>query len=296
MLLVGSAVFLTPLGWMVLTSLKPTEQIFLFPPEFIPKPVEWDNYAEAWSQGEFWTYTQNSTLVAALNIAGNIFGSSLPAFAFARLRFVGRRVLFLIMLSTMMVPIWVTIVPTFLLFKFFGWNGTLLPLIVPGFFAVPFYTFLLRQYFLGISHELEDAARMDGANSLTIYFRIVLPLGATCAGDGGHFRLRLPLERPDHTAHLSDGREALYGGSGLVALSQLLPHGNEPHDGRSHLRAGARVDYLFLHAASVHSRHRAVRKQRLVAFAAGNLFRIPNHFGIWRKPWSARITQSSPTR
>lgn len=175
-LLVGSAVFLTPLGWMVLTSLKPTEQIFLFPPEFIPKPVEWNNYAEAWSQGEFWTYTQNSTLVAALNIAGNIFGSSLPAFAFARLRFVGRRVLFLIMLSTMMVPIWVTIVPTFLLFKFFGWNGTLLPLIVPGFFAVPFYTFLLRQYFLGISHELEDAARMDGANSLTIYFRIVLPL------------------------------------------------------------------------------------------------------------------------
>ena len=175
-LLVGSAVFLTPLGWMVLTSLKPTEQIFLFPPEFIPKPVEWDNYAEAWSQGEFWTYTQNSTLVAALNIAGNIFGSSLPAFAFARLRFVGRRVLFLIMLSTMMVPIWVTIVPTFLLFKFFGWNGTLLPLFVPGFFAVPFYTFLLRQYFLGISHELEDAARMDGANSLTIYFRIVMPL------------------------------------------------------------------------------------------------------------------------
>ncbi|MCE2467598.1 MAG: carbohydrate ABC transporter permease [Caldilineaceae bacterium] len=175
-LLVGSAVFLTPLGWMVLTSLKPTEQIFLFPPEFIPKPVEWDNYAEAWSQGEFWTYTQNSTLVAGLNIAGNIFGSSLPAFAFARLRFVGRRVLFLIMLSTMMVPIWVTIVPTFLLFKFFGWNGTLLPLIVPGFFAVPFYTFLLRQYFLGISHELEDAARMDGANSLAIYFRIVLPL------------------------------------------------------------------------------------------------------------------------
>ena len=175
-LLVGSAVFLTPLGWMVLTSLKPTEQIFLFPPEFIPKPVEWDNYAEAWSQGEFWTDTQNSTLVAALNIAGNIFGSSLPAFAFARLRFTGRRVLFLIMLSTMMVPIWVTIVPTFLLFKFFGWNGTLLPLIVPGFFAVPFYTFLLRQYFLGISHELEDAARMDGANSLTIYFRIVMPL------------------------------------------------------------------------------------------------------------------------
>ncbi len=175
-LLVGSAVFLAPLGWMVLTSLKPTEQIFLFPPEFIPKPVEWNNYAEAWSQGEFWTYTQNSTLVAGLNIAGNIFGSSLPAFAFARLRFVGRRVLFLIMLSTMMVPIWVTIVPTFLLFKFFGWNGTLLPLIVPGFFAVPFYTFLLRQYFLGISHELEDAARMDGANSLAIYFRIVLPL------------------------------------------------------------------------------------------------------------------------
>lgn len=176
LLILGSILFMLPLVWMISTSLKPTEQIFLFPPQWIPRPFEWDNYAEAWSQGEFWVYTQNTTVVVILNILGNIFGSSLPAFAFARLRFPGRRILFLIMLSTMMVPIWVTIVPTFLLFKFFGWNGTLWPLIVPGFFAVPFYTFLLRQYFLGISHELEDAARMDGANSLMIYFRIVLPL------------------------------------------------------------------------------------------------------------------------
>ena len=176
LLVAGSFVFMTPLLWMFLTSLKPTEQIFLFPPQWVPRPIEWNNYAEAWRQGEFWTYTQNTVLVAVLNIVGNIVGSSLPAFAFSRLYFPGRRALFLIMLSTMMVPLWVTLVPTFLLFKFFGWNGTLLPLIVPGFFAVPFYTFLLRQYFMGISGELEDAARMDGANSLMIFARIIMPL------------------------------------------------------------------------------------------------------------------------
>ncbi len=176
LLVAGSFVFMMPLLWMILTSLKPTEQIFLFPPQWVPRPVAWNNYAEAWSQGEFWTYTQNTVLVAALNILGNMVGSSLPAFAFSRMDFPGRRVLFLVMLSTMMVPLWVTLVPTFLLFKFFGWNGTLLPLIVPGFFAVPFYTFLLRQYFMGISRELEDAARMDGANALMIYARIIMPL------------------------------------------------------------------------------------------------------------------------
>ncbi len=118
LLILGSVLFMLPLIWMISTSLKPQDQLFLFPPQWIPRPIEWDNYAEAWSQGELWVYTQNTTLVVILNIIGNIFGSSLPAFAFARLRFPGRRILFLIMLSTMMVPIWVTIVPTFLLFKF----------------------------------------------------------------------------------------------------------------------------------------------------------------------------------
>lgn len=178
LLIVGSILFMLPFLWMLSTSLKPTEQIFLFPPQWIPRPMQWSNYADAWQTSPFGLYTWNTTLITGLNIVGNILGSSLAAFAFARLRFPGRHILFLVMLSTMMVPIWVTIVPTFILFRLLGWTNSFLPLIVPGFFAIPFYTFLLRQYFMGISTELEDAARMDGASTLRIYAQIIMPLAA----------------------------------------------------------------------------------------------------------------------
>jgi len=178
LLLTGSALLMLPLLWMLSTSLKPGDQLFLFPPQWIPRPFQWSNYADAWKTAPFGLYTWNTTMITVLNIIGNILGSSLAAFAFARIRFPGRRLLFLIMLSTMMVPIWVTIVPTFILFRLLGWTNSFLPLIVPGFFAVPFYTFLLRQYFMGISTELEDAARMDGASTLRIYAQIIMPLAA----------------------------------------------------------------------------------------------------------------------
>ncbi|NLF00819.1 MAG: carbohydrate ABC transporter permease [Anaerolineales bacterium] len=175
-LLVGSVVLLFPFAWMVSTSLKPDDQLYLFPPKWIPEPIQWANYAVAWTSVPFATYTRNTILITTLNIIGNMLGSSLAAFSFARLRFPGRQQLFLIMLSTMMVPYWVTVVPTFILFRLLGWTNTYAPLIVPGFFAVPYYTFLLRQYFMGISTELEDAARIDGASTFRIYWQIVMPL------------------------------------------------------------------------------------------------------------------------
>ena len=176
LLLGGSVILMIPLIWMVSTSLKPEDQLFLFPPVWIPEPRQWSNYVRAWTSVPFGTYVKNSVMITGLNIVGNLFGSSLAAFAFARLRFPGRNLLFLVMLSTMMVPYWVTLVPTFIMFRLLGWTNTFAPLIVPGFFAVPFYTFLLRQYFMGIPTELEDAARIDGASTLRIYAQIVLPL------------------------------------------------------------------------------------------------------------------------
>ena len=172
----GSVVLLIPLFWMISTSLKPEDQLFLFPPVWIPSPLQWSNYERAWTTAPFGTYVINTVLITGLNIIGNVLGSSLAAFSFARLRFPGRHLLFLIMLSTMMVPYWVTLVPTFIMFRLLGWTNTFAPLVVPGFFAVPFYTFLLRQYFMGIPNELEDAARIDGASTLRIYAQIVLPL------------------------------------------------------------------------------------------------------------------------
>ncbi|MHB1295803.1 MAG: carbohydrate ABC transporter permease [Anaerolineae bacterium] len=161
---------------MVSTSLKPDDQLYLFPPVWIPRYLEWSNYAKAWISVPFGTYIRNSVFITSLNIVGNLLGSSLAAFAFARLRYPGRSLFFVIMLSTMMVPYWVTIVPTFLLFRILQWTNTYLPLIVPSYFAVPFYTFMLRQYFMGISGELEDAARIDGAGTFRIYAQLILPL------------------------------------------------------------------------------------------------------------------------
>ncbi len=175
--LIGSSVILLiPLLWMLSTSLKPEDQLYLFPPVWLPDPIQWSNYHRAWTTVPFGTYVINTVFITSLNIIGNIIGSSLAAFSFARLRFPGRHLLFIIMLSTMMVPYWVTLVPTFIMFRLLGWTNTFAPLIVPGFFAVPFYTFLLRQYFMGIPRELEDAARIDGASTLRIYAQIILPL------------------------------------------------------------------------------------------------------------------------
>ncbi len=176
LLVAGAILFLIPFLWMLSTSLKPEHQIYVFPPIWIPSPVAWSNYATTWRSLPFARYVRNSVFVTSMGIVGNVLGSSLAAFAFARLRYPGRHFFFLLMLSTMMVPYWVTIVPTFILFRILGWTNTFAPLIVPGFFAVPFYTFLLRQYFLGVSTELEDAARIDGAGTFRIYAQMIMPL------------------------------------------------------------------------------------------------------------------------
>ena len=124
----------------------------------------------------FWKYVSNSLLVALGSITGKIIASSLAGYGFARLRAPGRDVVFLILLSTMMLPSQVTLIPQFILFSWLGWIDTFKPLIVPAFFMGPFYTFLLRQFFMTIPSELEDAARIDGCNSLQIFLRIMLPL------------------------------------------------------------------------------------------------------------------------
>jgi len=172
----GALAFLIPLAWMVSTSLKPEDQLYVFPPIWIPRMLQWSNYSKVWESVPWWVYTRNSVFLTAVNIIGNLLGSSLAAFSLARLRYPGRTLFFLIMLSTMMVPYWVTIIPTFILFRTLKWTNTYLPLIVPAYFAVPFYTFLMRQYFMGISRELEDAARLDGASTFRIYAQLVMPL------------------------------------------------------------------------------------------------------------------------
>lgn len=175
-LTVTAALFLLPLLWMVSSSLKPEHQIFAMPPQFIPNPPRWENYIEALTYVPFGRYALNTLFIAVVTIIGHLFSCALIAYAFARLRAPGRDTLFLLVLATMMLPYPVTMVPVYMLFNALGWVNSYLPLVVPAFFGSPFYIFLLRQFFLNIPLELEDAASLDGANRLQILWYIILPL------------------------------------------------------------------------------------------------------------------------
>lgn len=175
-LLVGSFCFLLPLLWMFSTSLKPDSEVFEFPPRFLPTSWDWNNYVLGWTALPFNTYLLNTIIVTSSNVVGNLISCSLPAYAFARLRARGSNILFMLVLATMMVPFQVTMIPTFILFTNLGWVNTLLPITVPAWFGWPFSIFLLRQFFLGLPRELDDAARIDGCSYFRIYWNIILPL------------------------------------------------------------------------------------------------------------------------
>jgi multiple sugar transport system permease protein len=168
---------LTPLGWLVSTALKDREQIFTYPPEWIPSPVLWSNFREATTVYPFGRYATNTLTIAVLNILGVLITASMAAYAFARLRFPGRDLIFMILLSTLMLPFAVLMVPRYILFKELNWLDTWYPLIVPNWFGGSvFFIFLLRQFFRTIPRDLSDAAKIDGASEFRIYWQIVLPL------------------------------------------------------------------------------------------------------------------------
>ena len=174
---VGGFFILVPLLWMVSTALKEPADVYRFPPEIIPSPVKWSNFHEALTIMPFSRYYINTATVTATNIVGHLLSCSLVAFAFARLRAPGRTALFMVVLSTIMIPFYVRMIPLFILYKALGWLDTLKPLIVPAFFAGnAFYIFLLRQFFLTFSTELEDAARIDGCSTFGVYRRVIMPL------------------------------------------------------------------------------------------------------------------------
>jgi len=183
-LILGALVVLFPIAWMISTSLKAPNQVKQFPPIWIPNPLVWENYVRAVTifPVPFWTFLWNSVFLSLANVFGSVASCTIVAFAFARLRFRGSRILFLLVLSTMMLPPQVTMIPLFILFSKLGWINTYKPLIVPQFFANAYYVFLLRQFFTTIPREMDDAARIDGCGILGILFRIILPLAAPAIG------------------------------------------------------------------------------------------------------------------
>lgn len=172
----GCIIFVIPFAWMVSTAGKEGSLVWKVPPVWIPPRYEWDNYVEGWRMLPFAVFYRNTLVITFLNVAGVLVSSSLAAFAFSRLRFPGRGILFVLVLSTLMIPWHVTIIPQYMLFTRLHWVNTLYPLWVRAWLGDAFSIFLLRQYFMTISHEMDDAARMDGCSSFEVFWRILVPL------------------------------------------------------------------------------------------------------------------------
>lgn len=175
-LIVLSVVFFLPFFWMIVGSLKTLTDWARVPVVWFPNTLTFENYIYGLQVFPFAKYLLNTVILCGATMIGAVLSSSFVAYGLARLDFPGRTVIFVAMLSTLMIPFFVTMVPLFTLFRAMGWTGTYAPLIVPSFFGVPFYVFLLRQFFRSIPNELTEAARIDGANELRIYWQVILPL------------------------------------------------------------------------------------------------------------------------
>lgn len=176
MFVIGGLMIL-PFIWMLSTSLKTSSQVMIYPPKFIPAPILWSNYVEVWTRSApMASAFINSIKITSLVTLGTLMNCSIAGFAFAKIKFPGREWFFMVLLATMMVPSQVTLVPMYILMARIGWVDTHLPLIVPGVLTNAFGVFLLRQFFQEIPDELLDAARIDGASPLQIYWSVSLPL------------------------------------------------------------------------------------------------------------------------
>jgi len=172
-----------PFIWLISSSLKTETDAFAIPPSFIPNPVQWSNYVTGLTEFPFVRSTMNTMILVVWVMVGTVLSASLVAYGFARVRFPGRTALFILVLSTMMIPSHVTLIPQYLLFRELKWLDSFKPLIVPSFFGGgAFYIFLLRQFFLTIPLDYDDAARIDGCGTFAIFWRIILPLSKPALG------------------------------------------------------------------------------------------------------------------
>jgi len=174
-LAVAAFVVLLPFAWLVSASLKTTAQYYASPIQWIPQPFVWSNYAETFAVYSVARYIGNSVFLALYAMIVSTIVSSLVAFGFARFKFPGRSILFIVMLSTLMLPAQALTIPLYITFKNLGWIDTFLPIMVPQLFGSAFNIFLFRQFFMGLPRELDEAARLDGCSNLRIWWNIILP-------------------------------------------------------------------------------------------------------------------------
>jgi len=175
-LLLGLLFTLLPFLWMLSSAFKVSEEITLYPPTLVPSVATLDNFGVVLTKVQFPRFFLNSFIICGFTITGHLISGSLAAFGFARLRFPGRNALFMLLLSTLIIPFYAYLIPRFMIIRALGLYDTLVAVVLPYMFGGPFYIFLMRQYFMSLPFELDDAARIDGCSTFGIYWRILLPL------------------------------------------------------------------------------------------------------------------------
>ena len=177
LLIAGSVLCLMPLFWMLRSSLMTNVEIFMVPIRWLPEVFQWENYRDVFETLPFLKYYANSLTLVVFVVSGAVITSSLCAYGLSRINWAGKKIVFTCIMGSMMLPVAVTIIPTFLMFRRIGLTNSLIPLIIPAWLGGgAFYIFLLRQFFLSIPKDLDEAARIDGATHLQIYSKIILPL------------------------------------------------------------------------------------------------------------------------
>ena len=168
--------FVIPFYWLLISAFKTRGDLLTLPPTWWPHPWTLGNMRSAVALPEFWTYVRNTAYITIFNVVATLASSAVIAYPFARIKFKGREVLFAFVLITLILPPWTTLIPTYFLYKWIGWLGTLRPLTWPALTGNSFFIFLLRQFMMTIPHELSDAARIDGASDYRIFWNIIVPL------------------------------------------------------------------------------------------------------------------------
>jgi multiple sugar transport system permease protein len=175
-LCLGAVSMVLPLLWMITVALKSNSEVFTIPPTWIPHQFHWSNFVTGTTQINFWAVFLNSVIIAVISTIGQVLSSIAIGYGIARIHFPGRRMWFYLFIGSMMLPSVVGMIPMFHLYSSLGWYNTWLPLIVPAFFGNPFFVFLTRQYFNGISQSFDEAAKMDGASHLQVLWHVLMPM------------------------------------------------------------------------------------------------------------------------
>ena len=233
---------------------------------WIPYPVQWRNYVDAWNALPFSRFLVNTLFITILIMLGNIITSALVGYGFARYRFPGRDVLFIVLLSTMMLPYVVTLIPTFLIWRNLQLINTYDPLVIGSLFGGgPFFIFLMRQFMLTLPVEMEEAARIDGANTVQIFARIVLPLVKPALLAVGIFSFQGRMERLSGATYLLERHSQIYAHVGHVFLCRRRKRGSQVAlaDGHVDHHCAAYPGNFLPGAAPVYRRHYTDRPERL---------------------------------